>query len=92
MPHQYTAYMGPTSTHQAGMVAGRVKSSEEMGRGYQPPGVGGYRPTAGMVGGQMNFDRSRQAAAEAGSPRSAAQRLWNNQLALPVSLASCCCS
>ena len=78
-PH--ITYSGPTV---------HTKSSEEMTRGYQQLGVGGYRPSAGFNGGPVNFDRSRMtgsssqpATVETGMQRSAVQRLLNNQ---PVSL------
>ena len=78
------AYTGPP-----GIGAGRVKSAEEIGRGYQQPGISGYRPTAGFDGRPMYYDQSRNMAVPSNQPadtnrqRSAAERLWNNQ---PVGL------
>jgi len=81
------SYTGPT-----GIEGSRMRSSEEMSRGYSQAGVGGRRPFT-SVGGQMDFDRPRNtnvtngrlSAVETGPQRSSAPQYWNNQRAPPVS-------
>ena len=90
MPPRYTST--PYYTAPTGIEAGRMRSSEEMSRGYPQPIVSGYRPSTG-IGGQMDFDRPRNmnvssgrlSAVETGRQRPYVPQFWNNQHAPPVS-------
>ena len=85
-------YTGPPyAAQQTGFSASRAKSSEEVSRAYRQPGVRGYRSTADVESGRMDFDRSRNMNAssyrpvETGMQRAVTQPLWNQQRAPAVS-------
>ena len=86
------SYTGPPyAAQQTGFGSSRAKSSEEVSRAYRQPGVRGYRSTADVESGRMDFDRSRNMNAssyrpvETGMQRAVTQPLWNQQRAPAVS-------